>query len=87
MKDIVNPSLGILTGNLDFSSYFLALNGQIYETLTQVRDAVAPVIASGSFITEIINFMIIPWAVFLLIKKVNKIEDLADGEDKPTVDT
>ena len=65
----------------------MALNGQVYETLAQARDSVASVIAGGSFITAIINFMIIGWAIFLLIKAVNKIEDLADGKDELTIDT
>jgi len=82
VKDIVNPLLGIVTGNLDFSNYFMALNGRTYETLAQAREAGAPVLAWGSFITAIINFMIIAWAVFLLIKAVNKIEDLVDGENE-----
>ena len=79
VKDIVNPLLGVVTGNLDFSNYFVVLNGQVYETLAKAREAGAPVLAWGSFITAIINFMIIAWAVFLLIKAVNKIEDFVEG--------
>ena len=80
VKDIVNPLLGVVTGNLDFSNYFVSLNGQVYETLAKAREAGAPVLAWGSFITAIVNFMIIAWAVFLLIKAVNKIEDFVEGE-------
>ena len=58
------------------------MNGRTYETLALAREAGAPVLAWGSFITTIINFMIIAWAVFLLIKAVNKIEDLVDGENE-----
>lgn len=86
VKDIVNPLLGIVTGNLDFSNYFVALNGQMYETLAQAREAGAPVLAWGNFVTAIINFMIIAWVVFLLIKAVNKIEDLVDGDDEDGVE-
>ena len=86
VKDVVNPLLGVVTGNLDFSNYFLALNGQVYETLAQAREAGAPVLAWGSFVTAIINFMIIAWAVFLLIKAVNKIEDLVDGDENVGVE-
>ena len=81
VKDIVNPLLGVVTGNLDFSNYFVALNGQVYETLAKAREEGAPVLAWGSFITAIINFMIIAWAVFLLIKAVNKIEDFVEGQN------
>lgn len=86
VKDIVNPLLGIVTGNLDFSNYFVALNGQMYETLAKAREAGAPVLAWGNFVTAIINFMIIAWVVFLLIKAVNKIEDLVDGDDEDGVE-
>ena len=86
VKDVVNPLLGVVTGNLDFSNYFLALNGQVYETLSQAREAGAPVLAWGSFVTAIINFMIIAWAVFLLIKAVNKIEDLVDSDENDGVE-
>jgi large conductance mechanosensitive channel len=86
VKDVVNPLLGVVTGNLDFSNYFLTLNGQAYETLAQAREAGAPVLAWGSFVTAIINFMIIAWAVFLLIKAVNKIEDLVDGDEEDGVE-
>lgn len=86
VKDIVNPLLGIVTGNLDFPNYFVALNGQMYETLAKAREAGAPVLAWGSFVTAIINFMIIAWAVFLLIKAVNKIEDLVDGDEEGEVE-
>jgi len=81
VKDIVNPLLGVVTGNLDFSNYFVALNGQVYETLAKAREEGAPVLAWGSFITAIINFMIIAWVVFLLIKAVNKIEDFVEGQN------
>ena len=65
----------------------MALNGQVYEPPAQARGSVAPVIAWGNFITAIINFIIIASAIFLLIKAVNKIEDLADGKDELTIDT
>ena len=53
VKDIVNPLLGIVTGNLDFSNYFMALNGRTYETLALAREAGAPVLAWASLPDEI----------------------------------
>ena len=55
--------------------------------MAQARDAGAPVIAWVSFIIAMINFINIAWAVFLLIKAVNRIEDLEDREYGPTFDT
>ena len=82
VKDIVNPVLGVLTGSLDFSGYYISLNAQQFDTLAQARAAGAPVLAWGSFLTAVINFLIIAWVVFLLIKAVNKIEDIFEGDDE-----
>lgn len=82
VKDIVNPILGVLTGSLDFSGYYISLSAQQFDTLAQARAAGAPVLAWGSFLTAVINFLIIAWVVFLLIKAVNKIEDIFEGEDE-----
>ena len=86
VKDIANPFLGIVTGNLDVSNYFGCKWPDVRNTCAGTRSWGARN-RGGSFITASINFMIIAWGVFLLIKKVNKIEDLADGEDEPIVDT
>lgn len=82
VKDIVNPVLGVLTGSLDFSGYYIPLNAQQFDTLAQARAAGAPVLAWGSFLTAVINFLIVAWVVFLLIKAVNKIEDIFEGDDE-----
>ena len=85
VKDIINPLLGVFTGNMDFSNYFWSLDGVSYATLAAAREAGSPVLAWGSFVTAIINFMIIAWAVFILVKVVNKVEDLVDGEEDDAV--
>lgn len=87
VKDIVNPVLGVLTGSLDFSGYYISLNAQQFDTLAQARAAGAPVLAWGSFLTAVINFLIIAWVVFLLIKAVNKIEDIFEGDDEEAAET
>ena len=87
VKDIVNPVLGVLTDSLDFSGYYISLNAQQFDTLAQARAAGAPVLAWGSFLTSVINFLIIAWVVFLLIKAVNKIEDIFEGDDEEVAET
>ena len=77
VDDLLQPVLGLATGGTDFSNWFLALNGEDYPTLRAARDAGAPVFAYGSFVTAVINFLIIAWAVFLLVKAVNKIQSTA----------
>jgi large conductance mechanosensitive channel len=77
VDDLLQPILGLLTGGTDFSNYFLAMDGGDYPTLAAARDAGAPVFAYGSFITAVINFLIIAFVVFLLVKMVNRIKENA----------
>ena len=77
VDDLLQPVLGLATGGTDFSNWLLALNGEDYPTLRAARDAGAPVFAYGSFVTAVINFLIIAFVVFLLVKGVNRIKDAA----------
>lgn len=81
VADLINPIIGLVTGGMDFSNLFINLGAGDYTSLTAARDAGAPVFAYGSFITAVINFLIIAWAVFMLVKGVNKIQTMA--EKKP----
>lgn len=77
--DIINPVIGIITGGTDFSSKYIVLSGTAPEGagLQAARDAGANVFAYGSFISAIINFLIIAFVVFLLVKAVNNIKNRA----------
>jgi len=81
VTDVVNPILGLISGGMDFSNHFLSLDGRVYQSIAFAKEAGAPVLAWGSFITAIINFLIVAWAVFLLIKLVNKLEDIVSGDE------
>lgn len=72
--DVLMPPIGKLMGNIDFSSLFLALNGQTYATLKAAQDAGAPTINYGLFINTVIDFIIVAFVVFLLIKQVNRLK-------------
>ena len=80
VTDVVNPIIGLISGGMDFSNHFLSLDGRVYQSIALAKEAGAPVLAWGSFITAIINFLIVAWAVFLLIKLVNKLEDIVSGD-------
>lgn len=73
--DLINPIIGLITGGVDFSNLFIDLSGTDPVSLAAARDAGAPVFAYGAFITAVINFLIIAWVVFLLVKAVNKLKD------------
>lgn len=88
--DPINPIIGIITGGTDFSSKYVVLSGTAPEGagLQAARDAGANVFAYGSFLSAVINFLIIAFVVFLLVKGVNKIKDSTMGpkavSDEPT---
>ena len=75
VADLINPIIGVVTGGLDFSNLFVNLGAGEFASLAAARDAGAPVFAYGSFITAVINFLIIAWVVFLLVKAVNKLKE------------
>ena len=74
VADLINPIIGVITGGIDFSNLFINLGSGDYTSLAAAKDAGAPVFAYGSFITAVINFLIIAWVVFLLVKAVNKLK-------------
>lgn len=75
VADLINPIIGLLTGGVDFSNLFIDLSGTGPASLAIAKEAGAPVFAYGAFITAVINFLIIAWVVFLLVKAVNKLKE------------
>ena len=75
VADLINPIIGLITGGIDFSNLFIDLSGTAPASLAAAKDAGVPVFAYGSFITAVINFLIIAWVVFLLVKAVNKLKE------------
>ncbi|MFN7102077.1 MAG: large conductance mechanosensitive channel protein MscL [Pseudorhizobium sp.] len=73
VNDIIMPVVGSIIGGLDFSDYFLGLSSTVTApTLAAAREQGA-VFAYGSFITVILNFVILAWIIFLMVKAVNRI--------------
>jgi large conductance mechanosensitive channel len=75
VNDVIMPPIGVLMGNVDFSDLFVNLSGQEYASLAAARDAGAPVIAYGAFINAVINFVIVAFVIFLLIKGMNRLRE------------
>ena len=73
VSDLVNPLIGIFTGGVDFSNLFFALSTETYPTVAAAEAAGVAVFRYGSFITAVINFLIIAWVVFLLVKGMNRL--------------
>ncbi|HMN84632.1 MAG TPA: large conductance mechanosensitive channel protein MscL [Bauldia sp.] len=71
VNDIIMPIIGIITGGVDFSQLYIQLSGTPQPTLALAREAGAT-IAYGNFITLVINFLIVAWVLFLVVKAMNR---------------
>lgn len=74
VNDIIMPPIGKLMGGVNFTDLFYALDGQMYESLAVARAKGAPVFAYGTFIQAIIDFLIVAFAVFMMIKVINRMK-------------
>lgn len=74
VEGIIMPPIGMMLGNVDFSNLFIDLSGQRPISLADAQLKGLPVIAYGSFINEVVTFVIIAFIVFLIIKAVNKMK-------------
>lgn len=88
VDDIIMPPLGLILGRVDFGQLFISLDGKPYETLALAEAAGAPTLNYGNFITVLIQFFIIAWAIFLVVKAINalkKKEETMPAEPSPEV--
>lgn len=74
VNDVIMPPIGLITGRVNFSDLYLNLSGTAYESLDAAVKAGAPVIKYGIFLNAIINFVIVSFAVFMLVKLVNQLQ-------------
>ena len=72
VDDVIMPPIGRLLGHVDFSNLFINLSDKPYESLAAAKTAGAPTLNYGNFLNTIINFLIVAFAVFLLVRSVNK---------------
>jgi len=73
VNDVLMPPLGYVMGGIDFSDYFFSLSGGDYATLAAAKEAGAATINYGLFINAVLKFFIVAWAVFILVKQVNRL--------------
>lgn len=72
VDDIIMPPIGRLLGHVNFTDFFISLNGTHYETLADARKFAAPTINYGLFLNTVINFLIVAFCVYLLVQQVNR---------------
>jgi large conductance mechanosensitive channel len=83
VNDVIMPPLGLILGQVDFSSLFVSLTGADFASLKAAQDAGAPVIAYGKFINTIINFVIVAFAMFMVISNMNRLLIKKKAEEPP----
>ncbi|HEX9875222.1 MAG TPA: large conductance mechanosensitive channel protein MscL [Gammaproteobacteria bacterium] len=74
VNDVIMPPIGLLMGNLDFSNLFINLSSNAYDSLAAAEAAGAPIIKYGMFINNILDFTIVAFAIFLVIRGLNKLK-------------
>ena len=85
--DIIMPLITLVTGGINFQDWFIALDGGTYSTLAEATEAGASTLNYGSFITAILNFLIMALVIFLLIRSINKISELTKKKEEDAAPT
>lgn len=88
-NDVIMPVVTLITGGIDFTNWFIALDGSNYKTLAEAQEAGAATLNYGTFITAIINFLIIALVIFSVVKAMNKLAEKAKpkAEEAPAEPT
>ena len=74
VADVIMPPIGMLMGNVDFSNLFINLSGEDYASLAAAEEAGAAVIRYGTFINTVLDFVIVAFAIFILIRAINQLK-------------
>ncbi len=82
VNDIIMPIISLITGGIDFTNWFISLDGTKYNTLAEAQAAGASVLAYGSFIQAVIYFLILAFVIFMLVKGVNKLTKIKKKEEE-----
>lgn len=74
VNDVIMPPIGKLMGGIDFKTLFMNLGDTAYSTLAEAQEAGAPVIAYGNFIQNVIDFVIIAFVIFMMVRYINNMK-------------
>ena len=83
VNDVIMPPIGLLLGGVDFSNLFLDLGGGDHASLAAAREAGAPVIGYGAFINTMLDFVIVAFAIFLLVRAINRLKKAEPAPPPP----
>ena len=84
---IIMPPIGLLLGKVNFSDLFVDLSGGGYESLAAAKEAGAPTLNYGLFINTVIDFLIVAFVIFLVVKQINKLQAIGKKEEAPAAPT
>src|SRR5690349_19888881 len=74
VNDIIKPPIGLVLGHVDFKDLSINLSGQSYPTLAAAKTAVAPIIDYGQFLNTVINFLIIAFVIFMIVRRASNLQ-------------
>ena len=83
VSDILMPPLGLLLGNSDFTNKFLTLKGTVLETLEAAKEAGSVTLTYGVFINTLIDFLIIAFAIFIMVRQINRMKRKPEAAPPP----
>lgn len=84
VNDILMPPIGMLLGKVDFSNLYINLSGGQYDSLANAQEAGAVTLNYGLFLNTVIDFVIITFVIYLLVRQINKLEKPAETPSEPT---
>ena len=87
VDDIIMPIISLLTGGIDFNNMFVSLDGSQYATLEAAKEAGAATLNYGTFITVVINFVLMAFVIFLLVKFMNSVSNKIKKEEEEATPT
>lgn len=85
VSDIIMPPIGLLMGKVDFSQLFISLDGNSYATLAEAKKAGVATLNYGQFLLNTVDFIIIAFVIFMIVKGVNRIKKPAPATDSQPV--
>ncbi len=83
VNDILMPPIGVLVGKVDFTNLFVVLDAQVFDNIQKAKEAGAPVIAYGQFLQNTFDFIIVAFAIFMVIKGLNKLKKAEEKKVEP----
>lgn len=84
VEDVLMPPIGLLLGQVDFSNLFINISGTAYDSLAKAKEAGAPTLNIGVFLNNVINFLIVAFAIFLLVQQFNRLRKQPEPAGPPT---